>query len=87
MIYEINGYIGGELVSRHYASNGEYIDLVKQIEWFKAPNGHCIDLEIKAVDEEGKRINNYVGWIIEIFKYYKATGYIERICNDIPEFE
>lgn len=86
MIYEISGYIGNELVSRHYSSDIEYVDIVSEIEWFKSTNGYCIDLEVKKVDKEGKKINTYVGWVEAIVKYYRATGYIERVCKDIPEF-
>ena len=85
-MYEITGWYGDELKSRHYSNDKEYVDIVKQIEWFKTPNGVCIDLVVKPVAEEGKKINDYVGWIKEIVKYYKATGYIAHDCRDIPEF-
>lgn len=86
MIYEINGYIGTELVSRHYSNDTSYVDIVSEIEWLKAPDLSYIDLEVKPVAQEDKKINAYVGWVEKIVDYYKATGYMERICSDIPEF-
>lgn len=85
-MYQIIGRVNNEPVSIHYSNDLEYLDIVKKIEWFKPTDGKCVNLEINAVSEEREKKNTYVGWIKEIVKYYKATGYIAHDCRDIPEF-